>query len=128
MRRTITRRRRGTNLVEIMVVIAIILTLTAVLGLGVMRAYQESCVATTELAQNKVGQGIEMFKLRKKRLPNEHEFVSVADGATDGWGFPFEMQVPGEEAEFSVVSYGRDGEAGGDGYNTDIVWSPKESR
>jgi general secretion pathway protein G len=127
MRRTITRRRRGTNLVEIMVVIAIILTLTAVLGLGVMKAYQESCVATTELAMNKVGQGIEMFKLRKKRMPNQHEFENLADDATDGWNHPFEMRVPGENSEFSIVSYGRDGEEGGEGYNEDIVWSPKAS-
>jgi general secretion pathway protein G len=125
MRRTITRRRRGTNLVEIMVVIAIILTLTAVLGWGVMKAYQESCIATTELAMTKVGQSIEMFKLRKKRMPNEHEFENLSEDAADGWGRPFELRVPGEEAEFTLVSYGRDGEEGGESYNEDIVWSPK---
>lgn len=127
MRRT-TRRRRGMSLVEVMVVIAIILTMMAVLGWGVMRSYQDACVSTTEIAMTKVGESVEMFTLRKKRLPDQIEFAKLAADAVDGWGQPFEFRVPGEDAPYSVVSLGRDGVEGGTDHDEDLVWSPEGSR
>ena len=39
----------------------------------------------------------------------------------DPWGKPYLYKVPGETAEFVLVSYGRDGQPGGSGENADIT-------
>ena len=40
----------------------------------------------------------------------------------DPWGHPYQYTFPGEHGdEPDLVSFGADGQAGGDGYNADIV-------
>ena len=50
------RGRRGMSLVEVMVVIAIILTLMSVIGYGVMSVFQNSRVDTTKLQMARVAE------------------------------------------------------------------------
>ena len=39
----------------------------------------------------------------------------------DPWGKPYLYRIPGEKAEFDIVSYGKDGQPGGSGENADIT-------
>jgi general secretion pathway protein G len=39
----------------------------------------------------------------------------------DPWGRPYLYRIPGEKGEFDLVSYGKDGQPGGTGENSDIV-------
>jgi general secretion pathway protein G len=118
-------RRRGMSLLEVMVVIAIILTLMGVLAFGVMSVFGESQAQTTLLTMGKVDERIQIFMLRKKKPPTTGEGLAVVykDGAlpTDAWGNEIKYVSPGGNgAPFDLVSFGPDGNEGG---GDDIVWS-----
>jgi general secretion pathway protein G len=40
----------------------------------------------------------------------------------DPWGKPYIYRVPGEKTDFDLMSYGKDGQAGGSGENADIAY------
>lgn len=49
-------------------------------------------------------------------------YVDNADALKDPWGNLYNLVIPGiVNADFDIVSYGKDGQAGGDGENADIV-------
>lgn len=126
-RKNARRGRRGMSLVEIMVVIAIVLTMMSILAWGVMSTYQDSLQDTTTITMTKLGNSIELYALRKKKLPDSAAFEALTEGAVDGWNRPFELRVPGEDAPYSIVSLGRDGQEGGQRWDEDLVWSPSQS-
>lgn len=39
----------------------------------------------------------------------------------DPWGKPYQYRAPGEKGEFDLYSFGKDGQAGGEGENADIT-------
>jgi general secretion pathway protein G len=39
----------------------------------------------------------------------------------DPWGKPYLYRIPGEKAEFDLLSFGKDGQPGGSGENADIT-------
>ena len=43
------------------------------------------------------------------------------DAPSDPWGHPYVYKMPGEHGEFDLVSYGRDGQPGGDEEAADIA-------
>jgi general secretion pathway protein G len=43
------------------------------------------------------------------------------DVPLDPWGKPYVYKIPGEKGEFDLVSYGKDGQPGGTGENTDLT-------
>lgn len=49
-------------------------------------------------------------------------YVDNAQQLLDPWGNPFVLRIPGEKnVDFDIVSYGADGQAGGEGENADVV-------
>ncbi len=49
-------------------------------------------------------------------------YVNSADELKDPWGNFYVLRIPGEvNADFDIVSYGRDGQPGGQGEDADIV-------
>jgi general secretion pathway protein G len=49
-------------------------------------------------------------------------YLERADDIVDPWGNPFEIIVPGEiNVSFDVISFGEDGEEGGEDVNADIT-------
>ena len=121
-------RRRGMTLVEVMVVIAIILTLMSVLAYGVFQIFGESKVQTSRLTMMKLSQRVEIYQLHKKKPPSTSDGLAAVLGnepiPTDGWGNAFVYVSPGPNGKpFDLISYGPDGaEGGGD----DIVMSEGE--
>jgi general secretion pathway protein G len=56
--------------------------------------------------------------------PNGHgPYIDNPDQLKDPWGRPFRLVLPpqAKNADFDVVSYGADGQPGGDGENADII-------
>lgn len=126
--RSLFRSRRGMSLVEVMVVIAIILTLMGVLGFGVMQIFQTSQVQTTILTMNKVNDRVQIYMLRKKKPPTGSDALREIFGGeeppTDAWGNPFIFVTPGPNGlEYDIISLGADGREGGTGNNADIKFS-----
>lgn len=120
-----TRRRRGMSLVEVMVVMAILLTLMSVLAYGVMQSYQRSLVDMTLLTMGTVDQTLAVHQARHGRVPSTAEGLAAAypydPPPRDAWRNDFAYTR--ERAPFELVSYGDDGRAGGSGYGADIRWS-----
>src|SRR5687768_15526148 len=120
--------RRGMSLVEVMVVIAIILTLMSVLAIGVWSIFSDSQVDTTKLTMSKVNEKIEIYTLRKKKPPTSSDGLQAVFGnepiPTDSWGNPFVYVSPGPNGEaYDLISLGSDGQEGGTGNAEDIHWS-----
>jgi len=120
--------RRGMSLLEVMVVIAIILTLMGVLAFGVMQVFGDSQIQTTLLTMGKVDERVQIFMLRKKKPPTTGEGLAAVykDGnlPTDAWGTELKYVAPGgNDRPFDLISLGPDtSEGGGD----DIVWSENQ--
>ena len=120
--------RRGMSLIEVMVVIAIILTLMGVIAIGVMQAFGDAQVSTTQITMGKVSERIEIYMLRKKKPPSTSEGLGElfeGDGPpNDAWGNPIVYVSPGPNGQpYDLLSYGADGQEGGTGNNADIRWS-----
>jgi len=116
---------RGMSLLEVMVVIAIILTLMGVLAFGVMSVFGDSQVQTTILTMGKVDERVQIYMLRKKKPPSTGDGLSAVYGneglPSDAWGNDIQYVSPGGNGrKFDLISYGPDGSEGG---GDDIIWS-----
>ncbi len=127
----------GFTLIEIMVVVMILGLLAALaapkfLGTG-EKAKQEA--ARTQVKA--LASAVQLFKLDNGRFPTSGEGLAALlppppgdlpgynpDGymedlpGRDPWGHPYEYSSDGRR--FTVVSYGADGNPGGDGFDADI--------
>ena len=122
------RGRRGMSLVEVMVVIAIILTLMSIIAIGVWGIFSDSQVDTTRLTMTKINERLEIYTLRKKKPPATGEGLGAVFGGEqipkDSWNHEFEYISPGPNGEpFDLVSLGSDGQEGGTGNAADLKWS-----
>ncbi len=118
--------RRGMSLVEVMVVIAIILTLMGILTWGIFQVFSDSQVDTTKLQMTRVAERIEIHSLRKG-LPSNGDGLNEVfqdDMPQDSWGNDFVYVTPGPNGKpFDLISLGADGQEGGTGNNEDIKYS-----
>ncbi|MCA9566254.1 MAG: type II secretion system protein GspG [Myxococcales bacterium] len=120
------RSRKGMSLVEVMVVIVIILTLTGVLTYGVMTVFGQSQADTTRLMMGKVAQQIEIYGMRKGYPGNSDGLDKVfPDGMPkDSWDNEFIYVTPGPNGKkFDLISLGSDGTEGGTGTAEDLKYS-----
>jgi len=118
--------RKGMSLVEVMVVIAIILTLMGVLTWGIFQVFGDAQADNTRLQMARVAQRVEIHMLRKG-LPSNGEGLSAVFGdevPKDAWGNDFEYVTPGPNgAKFDLISLGADGQQGGTDADEDIRYS-----
>lgn len=116
------------SLVEVMVVIAIILTLMSIIAIGVLGIYRSAQVDTTRITMTKVSERLEIQLLRKKKAPSTSDgLAAVFDGEKvpkDAWGNEFIYVSPGPGGEaYDLISLGADGQEGGTGNAADLRWS-----
>lgn len=133
--------RRAFTLIEIIVVIVIIGVLaTLIVPRLIGRVGQAKSSAAANNAQSlassfesmridcggTIPAGIGLEALFEKPAGVEGwkgPYVKNKDELLDPWGKPFVLVMPGKrnQADFDVVSYGADGQPGGEGDNADIV-------
>jgi general secretion pathway protein G len=116
------------SLVEVMVVIAIILTLMSIIAIGVWGIFSDSKVDTTRLTMTKVNERLEIFVLRKKKPPSTSDGLAAVFGnepvPKDSWNNDFVYVSPGPDgAPYDLISLGADGQEGGTGNAEDLKWS-----
>jgi general secretion pathway protein G len=129
-----TRRRRGFTLVEIMVVVVVIGVLAALI---VPTLFDRAGKAKRSVAKQKIAsieQAVAFFQQDYGRFPDALDEVvnpptDVPDASPptlkakdllDPWNNPFEYRFPGEHSAFDLISFGADGQEGGEGENADI--------
>lgn len=132
--------RRGFTLVEILVVVAILLTLASALIVTLASKPSEARVAKAKSDIAKLENVLEVFRVDMMRYPNEEEGLAALTAAPDSedasrwkgpyikrlqndpWGNPYLYIYPGENNpdSFDLLSYGADGAEGGEGANADI--------
>jgi general secretion pathway protein G len=127
--------RAGMTLVEIMVVITIIITLMSVLAVAVLGRLDEANADMTKIRIGQIEQALQMYAVKHKgKYPSTSQGLSAADKymptpgevPTDAWGNDFQYYSPGthSQADYEIVSLGKDGKEGGDDANADIQsWS-----
>ena len=134
-----TRRQAGVTLIEMMVVVTIIalfaaLVLPRMLGQA-DRARKANASAQinaylTALGSYKLDtgvyptteQGLQALRVKPENVNNWQGPYTQKEIANDPWGHPYVYRFPGEHGDDpDIISYGADGQAGGDGINADIV-------
>jgi general secretion pathway protein G len=134
-----SRRQAGVTLIEMMVVVTII-ALFAALVLPKMMGQADKARKTaartqidaygTALGAYKLDtgvfptteQGLQALRTKPENVENWQGPYLQKDVQNDPWGHPYVYRFPGEHGdEPDIVSYGADGQAGGDGNNADIL-------
>src|SRR5688572_30273570 len=123
--------RRGFTLLEIVVVVTIIAMLAALVA---PRLLENIWKSKQRIAQNEVAQiaqqiGLYLADNGLSRPQEDMELTVLTSGSTpylkandlqDPWGRPYILVIPGESSSFDVLSYGGDGEPGGEGEDADV--------
>lgn len=128
--------RRGMTLVEVLAVVVILGLIATTLLVGFSGAFGK---AKHELARSGIGLlvgKVEVYRIEHSAWPSNELGLSVlsqphaqpaaayfvtADQLLDPWGRPYHFVVPGPEGHpFEILSYGADGEPGGEGENADL--------
>ena len=132
------RSNRGFTLVEVMVVIIIVGLLSALGAPKFFGKVDQARVKTTKTQIGLLGGALDDFRLDNGRYPTTEEGLEALrkqpdglknwygpylpkDVPPDAWGNPYQYRSPGEHGEYDLLSYGKDGQEGGEKDNKDIV-------
>ncbi len=128
----------GFTLIELMVVVVIIGVLAALIVPNVLERADDARVTAAKTDINNLVQALKLYRLDNQRYPTSAQglqalLVKPATGPTptnwkpyldklpnDPWGNAYQYLNPGIKSEFDVLSFGADGQAGGEGKNADI--------
>ncbi len=132
------RRQRGFTLIELMVVLAIIGVLAALIVPNVLGRADDARITAARTDVGNVMQALKLYKLDNQRFPSTEQGLNalILKPTTepvpgnwkpyldklpkDPWGRPYQYLSPGIKGEVDVLSFGADGQAGGEGNNADL--------
>lgn len=131
-------RQAGFTLIELMVVLVIIGVLAALIVPNVLDRADDARATAARTDVNNLMQALKLYRLDNQRYPTTEQGLQalVARPATppvpanwkpyveklpnDPWGRPYQYLNPGVNGEIDVMSFGADGQPGGEGNNADI--------
>ena len=142
MPQLLSRARRGIQagftLIELMVVLVIIGVLAALIVPNVLDRADDARVTAARTDVNNLMQALKLYKLDNQRFPSTEQGLQalIVKPTTvpvppnwkpyldklpnDPWGRPYQYLNPGVKGEIDVMSFGADGQPGGEGKNADI--------
>ena len=128
----------GFTLIELMVVLVIIGVLAALVVPNVLDRADDARATAAKTDVNNLMQALKLYRLDNQRYPAAEQglqalvakptsgpmpsnWKSYVDKLpNDPWGRPYQYLNPGIKGEIDVMSFGADGQAGGEGKNADI--------
>lgn len=131
-------RQRGFTLIELMVVLAIIGVLAALIVPNVLGRADDARITAARTDVGNLMQALKLYKLDNQRFPSGEQGLNALTLKpttepvpsnwkpyldklpNDPWGRPYQYMNPGLKGEVDVLSFGADGQAGGEGNNADI--------
>ncbi len=124
--------RRGFSLLEVLVAVTIIAILAALVVPRVYNQVFKAKVTRAKADATAVANALKIYLSMNgmRTLPSDFELDALAEGSDpvlekaglrDPWGNPWGLRVPGQDRDFDVISYGADGQPGGDGDNEDVI-------
>jgi general secretion pathway protein G len=132
------KRSTGFTLIELLVVLAIIGMLAALIAPNVMDRWEDARATAARTDITNLSQQLKLYKLDNQRYPtSEQGLRALVAKPTNGpiptnwrpyldklpndpWGRAYVYLNPGLKGEVDVMSFGADGQAGGEGNNADI--------
>ena len=133
--------RRGFTMVEVIVIVTVLALLMTMITTTVMSSWGKSHAKIAQIQAAKVSQALNMYLIETGQSSPEDGFdltlltlrpddgggpggpyLPKADDIIDPWGNQFMVVSPGEiNADFDVLSYGKDAAPGGEGVNGDLA-------
>jgi general secretion pathway protein G len=132
-------RRAGVTLIEMLVVVTIIALFAAIVGTRMIQKGAEARTTAAKVQVNDFMDALNMYRLDTSTYPTTEQGLPALrvrpeglaqwngpymhkDIPNDPWGRPYIYKYPGEHGdEPDIISYGADGQPGGDGLNADVV-------
>ncbi len=128
----------GFTLIELMVVLVIIGVLAALIVPNVLDRADDARATAAKTDVNNLMQALKLYRLDNQRYPTGEQGLQAlvakpGAGPTppnrkpyleklpnDPWGRPYQYLNPGVKGEIDVMSFGADGQSGGEGKNADV--------
>lgn len=131
------KRQQGFSLIELLIVMIILGLLASLVGPRLFRHVDEAKVSTARSQIELLGTALDSYRLDVGRYPtteqglealrNEPSGVRNWNGPylprpipQDPWGSDYVYKSPGDNGDYDLLSYGADGQPGGEGDNADV--------
>ena len=132
--------RNAFTMIEIIAVLVIVGLLASVATTAFMSKIEKAKVRTTKISLKQLANAVRSFKLDTGDYPDEENvlddlviapvdseewdtegYLETDTVPPDGWGNEFLFELYPESGKaFVIISYGADGEEGGEGYDADL--------
>lgn len=130
----------GVTLIEMMIVLVIIAIIASVVVPNVIGRPDEARVTVARTDIRSISSALELYRLDNRQYPTTRQGLQalvekssqapqpvnwsdsgyLAQPPIDPWGQPYVYRSPGETGGFDLISYGADGQPGGESFDADL--------